>query len=172
MDSQPISDELIAWARLVGYAFSVESPSGGWIFWSEGGGDRLYIRTASDDSGWFNVTEASRSEDESFFYAASTLHVAERYLWGFFGMIFRDSRRMPRLPIPFDRAAVADPYRIESQGNSSVLLDGDKPVMRAGRSSTKVAILVRTSYWLKVTVEDLEHAYRDPEGRPLFSLGK
>jgi hypothetical protein len=172
MDDIPISAGLIAWALQAGYAFSVESSGLGWLFWTEGGGDRIYIRPAPDDSGWYNVTEASRSEDESFFYAASTLDTAERYLWGFFGMIFRDSSRMPRLPIPFDRAAVADPYRIELDDNGSVLLDGNKPIMRAGRSSTKVAILVRTSYWLKVTIEDLEHAYRDLEGRPLFSLGE
>lgn len=170
MASEPISPGLIAWALLAGYLFSVESPGIGWIFWTEGGGDRIYIRPSPDGSGWVDVTEASRSEAETFFYAADTLDVAERYLWGFFGMIYRDLNRLPRLPIPFDRSAVADPYRIAAEDDVNVLLFGDKPIMRAGRSSTRVAILVRTSYWLKVSVEELEQAYRDPEGGVLVSL--
>ena len=79
-------------------------------------------------------------------------------------MIYRDSKRLPRLPIPFNCSAVADPYRIVAEDDVNFLLLGNKPIMSVGRQSTRVAILVRTSYWLKVSVEELEQAYRDPDG--------
>lgn len=171
MGSLPISAGLIEWARSAGYSYSIESPGGASIFWTEGGEDRIYLRPASEMPGWVTATEASRSGDESYFYEADSLDVAERYLWGFFGAIFRDLQRMPRLPIPINIDAVADPYRIESHNGTHILLRVNVPIMRAGPDITDIAVLVRTSYWLKVTVEDLERAYRDPEGRPLFSLG-
>jgi hypothetical protein len=172
MDSLSISADLIRWAECALYSFSVASPDGALIFWTAGGEDRIYLRPGAGRRDWLAATEASRSGDESFLFAAVSIYVAERYLWGFFGTIFRDKERVPRLRIPINLKAVADPYRIEADDGGHVLFEGSTPIMRAGRSSMDVAILVRTSYWLRVTVEELEHAYRDPGCRLLCPLGE
>jgi hypothetical protein len=164
--SVPISQGLISWARDTGYDYSVDDPDGASIFWNEGAEERIYLRF--DDSNWVNVTEASRSGGESPFYAAYSVEVAERYLWGFFGDIFRDVKRLPEIPTPISLDLVAPPYRIKATGDGYALLDGGAPIMRARASMTKIAVLVRTSYWLRVDVEELERAYRDPNGSSLF----
>jgi hypothetical protein len=167
-----VSRSLVDWALRAGYDYRPESDGQPPAFFNSGGEERFYLRRSPEVEGWIIVTNASRSGDEQYSFAARDLYVAERYFWELFGFDIRSRERMKRLDIPVSADQVATGFHIDypARGQSALVdANGDR-VMVTSSDVGDIATLVQVSHLLSVTTQELIDSFLDAGGRPAFPI--
>lgn len=167
-----ISNELIAWADQAGMSY-LDLESRATVGFSSGGGEyRYYVRRSVDEPGWLTVTKASRDDEERFLFSARDMDVVERYFWATFGADIRSALRQPRLAFPTEPENIADGYSllVPSEGKAVLTDPAGHPILTTRYGITYLALLVMVSHLLGWSESDLELAFRDPNGQPVFPI--
>lgn len=174
MTAMGISRDLVAWAAESGFSWKPAGYGEAMRFFNQGGEERYYFRGSTDEPGWIEITDASRSGGEQHLFSARNMDVAERFFWGLFGSERRSRMQLPNLRIPIRADQIARGFCIEvpESGQSRLVAPDGENVMAATSDISDVANLVRTSHWMSVPLRVLKESYSDPEGRPAFPLSK
>lgn len=171
MSAPRLTQELVDWAELAGYAFTPEDHSDAALFWLDPGGEiRLYIRKSPDA---FTLTKAERASEEQFELSADSLGVLERYLFGAFGWDLRSKRGLPRIKTPRKMDELAAGYRLDAldlEGFRRLLDSQGMAIATARGKVSSVTVLVELSHLLKASLDDLRASYEDANARPLFRV--
>ncbi|MCX2712228.1 Imm61 family immunity protein [Mycolicibacterium sp. J2] len=158
------------WAELAGYSKSVDDKGSRVCWWNSGGEERYYVQLDDSREGWVRVTNASRSGPEEFVFEAADSEIAARYFWGFFGTTMRSRSALPRLRVPVRADNAAEGYAVQqTTERSSQLVDpSGRVIMTARGDVSDIALLVKTSHWLRASIPEIVQTYTSPDGLPLF----
>lgn len=87
-----LSTDLQDWIRLSGMNMiqGSETNDGRTILWNKGGEVRYFIDRLA---GWYVITSSDRMSREGYEFAAASMSVIEKYLYGYFGGSVRSERR-------------------------------------------------------------------------------
>jgi hypothetical protein len=166
-----LSEHLLDWARVAGYARTVDSDAVVDTLWSDPGGEvRYYIRRRAD--GWYLLTRSSRGGEEQFIIAAVTGEVLERFLYGVLGTVIRDDRGLPPLKKPWSPTDLASGYTLSDlseDGYRSLSLKGSGPIAVAREKTISLMNLVPLSHYLGLSLKQLEDSFLDVNGAPLMA---
>lgn len=168
MTSVDLSTDLEQWLHLAGLDMIQGSQTNDarTIIWNKGGEVRYFIEFTDD---WYVINSSDRMGPEAFDFAAKSMPVIEKYLYGSFGGSIR-GRDLPYIRAPFQRDELRPGYNIGKQ-----MFAGRERHVLVGRDGTALAIagvedLVELSHYLDTTVETIKDSYRAPDGKPLFTL--
>lgn len=169
-----ISARLTEWGNIAGYTLTPGSRSedGRAIFWASLGEIRLFI--GRNDRGWFVVTDSDRMGPEHFILAAPSMDTIEKYFFGRFCQVIRRKRELPRLRIPVLREQLAPNFHIDIrdfEGVDRLTLissDGAAVAVSSSDSVTGTAELVKLSFFLNVSIDEIVASCLDQNGKPLF----
>jgi Immunity protein 61 len=170
-EPQSFSAEFLDWARRAGYALTAADGSGAAVLWSDPGGEIRYQVRRQDD-GWYLLTRSSRGGDEQFTLRAVSIDVLERYLWGVFGSVVRDSQRLPFMRKPWAADDIADGYTLSDMsedGYRTLTRAGEGPIAIASESTTSLIYLVPLSHFLGLSIPELKDSFLSETGAPLMS---
>ncbi|WP_057171038.1 Imm61 family immunity protein [Mycobacterium sp. Root265] len=165
-----LSSDITAWAQRAGYHSTDDADA--LVLYSEGGENRYYVRERQD--GWWELSFASRGEDERFMLRASSREVLEHHLVEVFGVTIRDEAALPFLRLPYKSSDLATGYHLDemSDGFRTLSRDGEGPVAMARDKTLSMLVLVPLSHYLQLTIVELEQAFLNEEGSPLLSEGQ
>ncbi|MET2822396.1 necrotizing toxin immunity factor IFT, partial [Mycobacterium tuberculosis] len=109
---------------------------------------------------------------EGYEFAAASMSVIEKYLYGYFGGSVRSERELPAIRAPFQPEELMPEYSI-----GTMTFAGRQRDTLIDSSGTVVAItaadrLVELSHYLDVSVNVIKDSFLDSEGKPLFTLWK
>lgn len=164
------SSNLIAWACEAGMTYSESESSSASIFSSGGGEYRYYVRQSDDEGGWFTVSKASRADPERFLFAACEFEIVERYFCATFGADIRSIQRSSMLEFPTEPEGLASGYTLRRPSDRVLLLadPSGRAIVRARDGGVYVTLLVMMSHWIGYSISELESAFLDPSGYPVF----
>jgi Immunity protein 61 len=163
-----LSSGLQAWVRLAGLDMIQGSKTndGRTIIWNSGGEVRYFIDVID---GWYVITTSDRMGPETYQFAAASMPVIEKYLYGAFGGSVR-SDDLPYLRVPFERDELPPGYSIGKQvfagRERHTLIDRTGKVV----AITAVDRLVELSHYLDTSIDVIKNSYIAPDGKPLFTL--
>lgn len=128
--------------------------------------------TLSTLAGWYVITSSDRMSREGYEFAAASMSVIEKYLYGYFGGSVRSERELPAIRAPFQPEELMPEYSI-----GTMTFAGRQRDTLIDSSGTVVAItaadrLVELSHYLDVSVNVIKDSFLDSEGKPLFTLWK
>jgi hypothetical protein len=167
-----LSPDLQEWIRIAGSDLiqGSQTDDGRTIIWNRGGEDRYFIDFIDAMDGWYVITTSSRMGPETYEFAAESMPIIEKYLYGFFGGSIRYGENLPRIRTPFDREELRPGYRIGTQffaeRERHALIDTGGTVL----AIAGVEDLVELSNYLDAAVGDIKDSYLAPDGKPLFTL--
>jgi hypothetical protein len=144
------------------------------FFWSAGGEVRHFI--GSNDDGLFIVTDSDRLGPEYLDLAAPSMATIEGYFFGKFGRFIRSRNGLPRVHMPIAREELSDGFTIGNrvfQGVERLALvasNGSEVAISSGDEVSGMADLVKLSFYLTATVDDIVASCLNPDGEPLFTL--
>lgn len=146
-----------------------ETNDGRTILWNKGGEVRYFIDRLA---GWYVITSSDRMSREGYEFAAASMSVIEKYLYGYFGGSVRSERELPAIRAPFQPEELMPEYSI-----GTMTFAGRQRDTLIDSSGTVVAItaadrLVELSHYLDVSVNVIKDSFLDSEGKPLFTLWK
>lgn len=166
-----LSTDLQDWIRLSGMNMiqGSETNDGRTILWNKGGEVRYFIDRLA---GWYVITSSDRMSREGYEFAAASMSVIEKYLYGYFGGSVRSERELPAIRAPFQPEELMPEYSI-----GTMTFAGRQRDTLIDSSGTVVAItaadrLVELSHYLDVSVNVIKDSFLDTEGKPLFTLWK
>jgi Immunity protein 61 len=163
-----LSTDLQAWLRLAGLEMiqGSRTDDGRTIIWNKGGESRYFIDMID---GWCVITSSDRMGPEAYSFAAESMPVIEKYLYGQFGGVVR-GEDLPSIRAPFKRDELRPEYSIGKQlfagRERHVLIDQSEKVL----AIAGVEDLVELSYYLDASVDVIKSSYLAPDGKPLFTL--
>jgi hypothetical protein len=170
-----LSDELAAWAETASYSVTpgTQRDDGRTSLSGNLGEFRLFV--GYDTNGWVAVTRSERMEEEHFVLATPTVEVAEKYLLGYLGRVIRNIHRLPRLRLPAGESMIADGFTLTHAifggGDRYALADSNGTIAVSSTDRVTATMeLVRLSYYLLLSFEDLRASYLNLDGSPLTSL--
>jgi hypothetical protein len=136
------------------------------IIWNKGGEVRYFI---DELDVWYIITSSDRMGPETHSFAAESMSVLEKYLYGKFGGSVR-SDDLPSIRAPFERDELRQGYSIGQQ-----VFAGRERHSLIGPTGKIMAIaavdrLVELSHYLDVPVETIKNSYLAADGKPLFAL--
>jgi hypothetical protein len=174
-DDIEVTSSLEEWGARAGYSLTPASRAHDRraLFWSAGGEVRLFV--ASRDDGWFEITRSDRLGEEHFKFAATSMSIIEKYLFGNFGQSIRSNRHLPPLPMPKSTDEASAGFSIEKRQFDGVdrwtlvSPDGSVAGVIGGGKLIATGSLVELSWYLSATTNDIMASCLDPAGRPLFS---
>ena len=164
-----LSPELERWVRLAGLDVIQGSQANDarTHLWNNLGEVRDFIAFVD---GWCVITSSDRMGPETYDFAAESMPVIEKYLYGKFGGVIRSDRELPSIRVPFQRDELRPGYSIGTQifagRQRHSLIDADGRVV----AIAGVEDLVELSHFLDVTVDVIKDSYLAPDGKPLFTL--
>ncbi|ORB35149.1 Imm61 family immunity protein [Mycobacterium persicum] len=169
-----ISARLEEWGNIAGYTLTPGSRSGDGraIFWASLGEIRLFI--GANDHGWFIVTDSDRMGAEHFVLATRSMDTIEKYLFGRFCPGIRRKHELPRLKMPVLREQLPPNLYIDIrdfEGVERLTLissDGSAVAVSSSDSVTGTAELVKLSFFLNASIDEIVASCFDRNGRPLF----
>jgi hypothetical protein len=143
-----------------------QTDDGRTIIWNKGGEVRWFIDVIDN---WYVITSSDRMGPETYDFAAVSLPVIEKYLYGTFGGSTR-SDDLPDIRAPFQRDELRPGYSIGEKAFA-----GRRRHTLIDRTGKVVAIagiedLVELSHYLDVPVDIIKDSYLAPNGKPLFAL--
>jgi hypothetical protein len=163
-----LTPDLQAWLRLAGLDMfqGSQTDDGRTIIWNKGGEVRNFIGVVD---GWCVVTSSDRMGPETYDFAADSMPVMEKFLYGEFGGAVRGND-LPSIRTPFERHELRPGYSLGKQDFA-----GRERSTLSDHSGQTVAIaatdrLVELSHYLDVPVETIKSSYLAPDGKPLFTL--
>ncbi|MGE2837128.1 Imm61 family immunity protein [Mycobacterium sp. SMC-4] len=172
MTAPPISNELVDWAHLCGFAVTPNSVTEAALFASEPGGEtRCYIRAAPN--GGFTLTSTDRASAEQFELHATSMPTMERYLMGLFGYGYRSKHRLQRLRPLRDLNELAAGYKIvpgDPDGYWELFNRSGELMARALGKVSSISTFVRLSHLLESSLSDIRRSYESSDGSPLFTV--
>lgn len=163
-----LTQDLQAWLDRAGLEMIQGSRTndGRTVIWNKGGEVRYFIDVIDK---WYVITSSDRMGPETHSFAADSMPVLEKYLYGAFGGSVRNSD-LPPIRVPFERDELRPGYSIGkksfAQRQRHTLID------RTGKTVAITAIdrLVELSHYLDASVETIKNSYLAPDGTPLFTL--
>jgi hypothetical protein len=167
-DAPMLSRRLAAWARRAGYLLSEDGEAA--LLSSLDGELRYYVR--SHDDGWLTLTFASRSGRERLVVRATSADVLERILTRAFGDTIRLHAGFDVLALPFDREQLALGYTLSDMsgdGFRTLYQGASRPIAMARDATRSMMYLVPLSHEMQYTVDELQSAFLDPRGEPLWA---
>lgn len=163
-----LSSDLQAWVRRAGLEMiqGSQTHDGRTIIWNKGGEVRYFIDLIDD---WYVITSSDRMGPENYQFAAESMPVIEKYLYGAFGGSVR-SDDLPYIRVPFQR----DELRLGYSVGKKMFAGRERHTLidRTGKvvAITAVDRLVELSHYLDASVEVIKDSYLAPDGKPLFTL--
>lgn len=163
-----LAPDLQAWLRLAGLEVTQGSQTGDGrtVIWNKGGESRYFVNVID---GWYVITSSDRMGPETYSFAAESMPVLEKYLYGHFGGSAR-SDELPSIRAPFERDELRSGYSIGKQAFAG----RERPTLidRTGKvvAITAVDRLVELSHYLDVSVDVIKSSFLAPDGKPLFTL--
>ncbi len=143
-----------------------QTDDGRTIIWNHLGEVRYFIDVID---GWYVITTSDRMGPENYEFAADSMPVIERYLYGAFGGSVRGDD-LPQIRVPFQRDELRPGYRIGKQAFAGrerhTLIDRAEKLV----AITAVDRLVELSHYLDASVDVIKNSYLAPDGKPLFTL--
>jgi hypothetical protein len=164
-----LTADLRTWARLAGFDTiqGSQTQDGRTVIWNNVGEVRYFIDVID---GWYVITTSDRMGPEAYEFAAESMPIVEKYLYGVFGGSVRDCENLPHIRAPFNRDELPSGYTIGKQmfagRERHTLVDPAGKVV----AITAVDRLVELSHYLDATVEVIKNSYLAPDGKPLFIL--
>ncbi|VAZ96328.1 Imm61 family immunity protein [Mycobacterium pseudokansasii] len=106
-----LTSDLQAWCRRarLDMVQGSQTKDGRTVIWGNAGEVRYYIYNIE---GWYVITCSDRMGPEAYDFAATSMHVIERYLYGVFGGSVRNSAGLPYIRAPFSRKELRPGYSI------------------------------------------------------------
>jgi Immunity protein 61 len=168
MNGVDLTPDLQAWLRLAGLDMIQGSQTDDHrtVIWNKGGESRYFIGVVD---GWYIITSSDRMGPETYSFAAESMPVIEKYLYGQFGGSVR-SDDLPYIKAPFQRDELRPGYSIGKQ-----VFAGRERHTLIDRTGKVVAIaavdrLVELSHFLDASVDVIKSSYLALDGKPLFTL--
>jgi hypothetical protein len=164
-----LTADLQAWVRLAGLDMiqGSQTDDGRTVIWNTGGEVRYFIDVVD---GWYVITTSDRLGPETYEFAAESMPIIEKYLYGVFGDSVRQDENLPYIRSPFHPEELRPGYSIGKQAFAGrerhTLIDDAGKVI----AITAVDRLVELSHFLDVTVDVIKNSYLAPDGKPLFTL--
>jgi Immunity protein 61 len=168
MTSVDLSSDLERWVRLARLDMlqGSQTNDGRTIIWNTGGEVRYFINFIDD---WYVITTSDRMGPEAYDFAATSMPIIEKFLYGSFGGSVR-GHDLPFIRAPFQRDELQKGYDIDKRffagRERHILIDRDG----AAVAIAGVEDLVELSHYLDVPVETIKNSYLAPDGKPLFTL--
>lgn len=163
-----LSPDLQQWVRLAGLDMiqGSQTNDGRTIIWNKGGEVRYFIDKLDS---WYIITSSDRMGPETYSFAAESMSVIEKYLYGAFGGMVR-SDDLPSLRAPFQRDELRPGYSIGKQAFAG--RERHSLISPTGKVVAIAAVdrLVELSHYLDVPAEIIKNSYLAPDGKPLFNL--
>ncbi|WP_082958063.1 TNT antitoxin family protein [Mycobacterium alsense] len=163
-----LTQDLQAWLRLAGLDLiqGSRTADGRAVIWNKGGEVRYFIGVIE---GWYVITSSDRMGPETYSFAADSMSVLEKYLYGAFGGSVR-SDELPSIRTPFERNELRPNYSIGEKSFAG--RDRHTLIDRSGKTVAIGAIdrLVELSHYLDAPVETIKSSFLAPDGKPLFVL--
>jgi hypothetical protein len=151
-----------------GLTASKDERDGSWYFSPSGD----YYRHVFVRDGYFVIGQVNRARPEQDVFASPNARDMELFIAFWLCSNWRSQRRLPMLvtvPVPVTIDKVAPGFTIERDGSTWVLKESDAG---AERRSYDDAALVKFSYYVNMSPEELHEACMAPEGKPpFFPLG-
>lgn len=167
--SVDLTPDLRAWIRRAGLDMldGSQTQDGRTVIWNASGEVRFFIDLVDD---WYVITSSDRMGPETYDFAAKSMPIIEKYLYGNFGDSVRSGMHLPYIRAPFDRDELRPGYTIGKQ-----LFAGRERHALIDRAGSVVAItsvdrLVALSHYLDVNVEVIKNSFLTLDGKPLFTL--
>ncbi|UGT93414.1 TNT antitoxin family protein [Mycobacterium ostraviense] len=164
-----LTPDLQAWGRRAGLDMvqGSQTNDGRTVIWSNVGEVRYFI---SNVEGWYVITCSDRLGPEAYEFAAESMPVIEKYLYGVFGASVRSSAGLPYIRAPFHRDELRPGYSIGKRDFAGrerhTLIDHTGKVV----AITAVDRLVELSHYLDATIDLIKNSYLAADGKPLFTL--
>ncbi|GBG39292.1 Imm61 family immunity protein [Mycobacterium montefiorense] len=176
MERVEISPELEEWGKLAGYTLTHGSQTvdGRAVFSASLGEIRLLI--GRSENGLFIITDSDRLGPEQFILAAPLMTTIERYFIGRLGLAIRNQQNLPRVRVPISAEELPPAFSIDVRqfGDAEhwALVTADGALVAIGSTDqiTGTADLVRLSFFLTATIEEIFTSALDEDGKPLFEL--
>jgi hypothetical protein len=164
-----LTTDLETWIRFAGLDMiqGSQAEDSRTVIWNTGGEVRYFIDVVG---GWYVITTSDRLGPETYEFAAESMSIIEKYLYGVFGDSVRQGEKLPHIRSPFNRDELKAGYSIGKQEFAGrerhILID---PTGN-GVAITAVDRLVGLSHLLDVSVDVIKGSYLAPDGKPLFTL--
>ena len=165
--SVDLSTGLQDWARLAGMDLvqGSRTQDGRTVLWNKGGEIRYFINLTDS---YYVITMSDRTSPEYFNFAAPTMELIEKYLYGRFGGSVRKAHGLKRLQKPFTRDELKQGYSFGkitfADRERETLIDRDGSTAAIAADDR----LVEMSHYVDVPVETIKNSFLDPAGKPLF----
>ena len=164
-----LTSDLQDWIQLAGLDMiqGSQTEDGRTVLWSDFGEVRYFIDVID---GWYVITSSDRMGPEAYDFAAQSMPIVEKYLYGQFGSAIRGSRHLPSIRALIISDELRPGYSISKQEFAGrerhTLID------RTGRAVAIAAVdrLVALSHYLDATTDTIKNSYLAPDGKPLFTL--
>ncbi|WP_345800714.1 Imm61 family immunity protein [Microbacterium sp. AZCO] len=162
-----MNGEFEAWAAEAGYEVFREPDS--IVIASVNGGEIRYEVTVAGEV--VTVTRAERAEDPAPQLRSTDVLDAERYLTAQLGIDLRSRRELPRLSFPYEPEDAAPGFHFEKlDGGWATLLRSSGEIIPAALKDTSMNPVVRFSYYVDASTEEIRRSFADPSGAPLFTF--
>jgi hypothetical protein len=177
-DAVTISQAVVQWAELAGCeAWQGAQADDGRAVLSWNLGEMRYIIGNTQD-GWLTVNQSDRLGPEDLVLSSPTIDVVDKYLLAKLGSTIRERRDLPRLKFPTSSDGIYDGYRIQQKEFDGTprytLFDAVGSIVAFSGFGQLVANLelVRLSYHLESTLDEIKISYLEENGSPLFNFDK
>lgn len=173
--SLTVSEEIVSWAEMAGYGIKqgTETDDGRVMFTAGLGEIRKFVDREVD--GWITVKDSDRLGPEYTVFAAFHTEVIERYFLDVCGRTIRSERKLPRLRIPMTSDRIAEGFVLAPKGfrgeeRLALQASDGGGVIAFSRRDPIIATfdLVRLSYLLRASTEDIKASFLNTSGSPLF----
>jgi hypothetical protein len=164
-----LSDEILGWARLAGYAWDTET--GSLTTRLDGCHTQLSVRVAT--RGRMELREDIDGDSRMLLYALN-LDVVERHLFGLFADDIREDLDLGFLPLRWEEEDLAEGFGLTDmvRGYRTLQRSDGAPVAAAPDPTLSLLALVPLSHYLKWAVSDLKPSFLNSQGAPLLRDGR
>jgi hypothetical protein len=164
-----LSDEILGWARLAGYAWDTET--GSLTTRLDGCHAQLSVREAT--RGRMELREDIEGDSRILLYALD-LDVVERHLFVVLGDEIRAQLDLPFLELPSAATDVAGGYSLgaPTKGFHTLVRTGALPVAAAPWPGPTLGTLVPLSHLLDRRIGELKQSFLHQDGEPLLEGGR
>jgi hypothetical protein len=164
-----LSEEILGWARLAGYAWDAEAAA--LTTRLDGCHTELSVRAAT--KGRMELHEDIDGDRRMLLYALN-LDVIERHLFALLGDDVRAQIDLPFLEFPAAPTDIAGGYSLgpPARGFHTLVKTGTGPIAAAPWPGTSLGTLVPLSHLLDLRISEIKQSFLHQDGEPLLDSGR